>query len=197
MSQFVGQDSPSCTCIPCIQVRHAPLFCVPVSAGRSRGDVSEDDIDVLLKIKHLLDFPLVESMLDSWGLLEIVALRVLPIDPMHQRLTLGIGFELEGLVAVAVRLHLLGKEGLTQLDRRLYRVDHPDAKWTITRQKENYPHGARFAHVQVRQRLGRGAGVVSPPLLVIEGHAEMRAVGKRGRCMAGYRQTEKDAEHRE
>ena len=181
--------------------RTATLLVAPAGSSRKpaaanpdciNAVVDDDEVNVLLEVEDLVDL-----LVHNARHIEVVAVRVLPIHAMDQRLTLGIGFNTECPAASSVGLHLLRKESLHLPDPDSHRIDHLLTKRTVVGQEVDHPHGARLAHVQSRQRLGRRAGVIPPPLLVIEGHAEMRAVGWRGRRMAGYRQTEKDAEHRQ
>ena len=70
-------------------------------------DEVDIEVDILLDIEHLLDL-----IVHNTRHVTIAAIGVSPIDAMHQRLALCIGFKTEGFVAIAVRLHLLRIEGL-------------------------------------------------------------------------------------
>ena len=85
----------------------------------------------------------------------IVAIGTSPIDAMHQRLICRIGFKAEGPVAVAMRLHLLSIEGLNLENHSFHFINHFLTKRAVIRQEVDHPHSARFAHVQIRQPLGR------------------------------------------
>ncbi len=106
--------------------------------------------------------PVLKDFLSTYRI-EIVARRVLCIHAMHQRLALCIGFNAEGRVAVTVRLHLLGKEGLSLANIILDPRNGGGAIRPIIWQKVDQTHGARWAHIQSRHasRLGRRARVIA------------------------------------
>ncbi|MDE2997517.1 MAG: hypothetical protein OXU79_00390 [Gemmatimonadota bacterium] len=135
--------------------------------------ISDDQVNVGSKIIFLFNFR-------DWPTPgRIVAVRVLTNDVMHLRLALCIGLNAKGLVAVAMRFHLLAIEGLNPANHYLHRIHHLLAKRTVFRQEVDHPYGARFAHVQVRRPFGRRVRMIAPQLFVVEG-AEMHAVGLRG-----------------
>ena len=79
-----------------------------------------------------------------------------------------------------MRLHLLGIKSLNLPNPDFHQINHFLTKRPVVRQKVDHPHGARFAHIEVRQPFGRRAGVIpGPPLVVVEG-AEAHAVGRGG-----------------
>ena len=140
--------------------RKATLF-VPLSLSSPiLTTVNDYEVNVLFAIKHLADF-------QNPNIPKIVTVWVSPIDAMHQRLTLCIRFNAEGLVSVTMRLHLLGIEGLNSTNRHFHRINHFLTKRAVIRQEVDHPHGARFAHVQ-RQPLARRARVIALPLLEID-----------------------------
>ena len=98
-----------------------------------------------------------------------MAVGMLCIQAMHHRFALRIGFNAKGSLAVAVCLHLLAIEGLNLLDRRLHRIDHVGTVRPVVGKEVDHPHGARFAHVQIRQPLGRRARLIAPPLFAVVG----------------------------
>ena len=128
---------------------------------------SEVNICVVIKLEYRINLETVKYR-SHRVVVKIVLIGMSPIDAMHQRLALGIGFKTEGSVAVAMRLHLLGIKGLNPANNCFHRIDHCGAIRTVVGQNVEHPHRARFAHVQVRQLLGRRAGMIAPPLLIIE-----------------------------
>ena len=86
------------------------------SAHTSVPAVKDDRINVRIEIKHLPKLVYHSPTTE----IDIVTIGVSPIDAMHQRLTLRIGFNEERSVAVAVRLHLLGIEGLNPANRNFH-----------------------------------------------------------------------------
>ena len=142
--------------------------------------VDEDDVNVLLEVE-----PLTDLLEDDVGHVEVVIVGVLPIDAMHLRPALRIGFKTEGCVSVAVRFHLLGIEGLDLANSDFHRIDHFLTKRAVIRQEVDKAHRARFPDVQIRQRFGRRAGVIALPVLVVVECGEMHAVNRRGRGMGG------------
>ena len=123
----------------------------------------------------------------------VMAESILSVHAMYHRLSLRIGFNAEGSVAVAVRLHLLAIESLTQFDYRLHRIDHLRPIRPVVRQKIDQTYRAGFAHVKIRRTLGRRTGVIPPPPLVVVGrrrNASCRQAGrKHDRLTAGERKT--------
>ena len=72
---------------------------------------------------------------------------MLSIDAMHLRLALRIGFKAEGIVALALRLHLLGIEVLNAEHLLFHLLNHFGLIRTVVGQEVDHPHGARFALV--------------------------------------------------
>ena len=149
-------------------------------SGSSRivlENIPVDNINVCMKIKHLLNFVLVLQILPARLFVDIVACRMLPINAKHQWFTRSIGFNAEGSVAVAVRLHLLIQKVLSLAYLILYLWNYIGAKGTTFWQEVDYSHCAGFANIQTCQPLGGRGGVIAPILLVIKGRAEMHAIG--------------------
>ena len=164
---------------------------LPVTLTKGIG-TEDDEVDVRIEIEGLLELG---NHRVPEGVV-VVAEGMLSVDAMHQRLALGIGFDAEGPVAVAVGLHLLAVEGLTLPDHRLHRIDHVGAVRPVVGQEVDHSHGARFACVQIRKPLGRGARMIAPRALVVVERAEMHTVSRRGRSVGGER-TEKINENRQ
>ena len=111
-----------------------------------------------------------------------MAVGIVPIHAVNDRIAL-VGFNLKSLATVPMRLHLLREEGLKFDDPGFHRRNHLGAIRPVIGQKVEEPYGARFAYVEICQRLGgRAEGAFALPLLVIEG-LEMRAIGLRRRLM--------------
>ncbi|MCY3737054.1 MAG: hypothetical protein OXG13_11665 [Gemmatimonadaceae bacterium] len=165
-----------------------PSGTLTISLTKGIG-AKDDEVDVRIQIEGLLEF----LHHGPTQRVVVVAEGMVTIDAMHQRLSLGIGFDAEGPVAVAVRLHLLAIECLALLDHRLHRIDHLGAVRPVVRQEVDHSDRTRFAHVQIRQRSGRRPGVIrDPPVVVVEG-AELHAVGWRGRSVGDGQQREQGA----
>ena len=122
-----------------------------------------------------------------------MAVGVVPIDAVNDRVALVIGFKQESFATVPMRLHLLREEGLKFDNPGFHRRNHLGTIRAVIGQEVEEAHGARFADVQILQPLGRrGEGAL--PLLGIEG-LEMRAIGWRRRLMGEGRRCEKRTEH--
>ena len=107
--------------------------------------INYDDVNIPPEIKSLYKL-LVHS---TKRIVTIVAIGVSPIEAMHLRRACGIGFKAEGSI-VAMRLHLLGIEGLNPTSHPLHLIDHFGAIRTVVGQEVDQPHGARWADFQIR-----------------------------------------------
>ena len=108
------------------------------------------------------------------------------VHAMHQRLSLALGLNAQGPLALAVRLHLGDKEALDLPNPNRHRVDHLLPKRAIVGQEVDHPHRA----VRLRPSppaASAGRGLVAPPLLVVLDRAHMHAVGQGGRTVHGRR----------
>ena len=158
--------------------------------------VDDDEVIILreLKLKRAsAKIDLIKHFSDS-VVVVIVPFGMLPIDAMHQRLTLRIGFNAEGCVAVAMRLHLLGIEGLNPAHHRFHFINHPLTIRAVIGQEVDHPHRALLTHVPISQPLASREGMIAPIPLVIKRHAEMHAVGRWGQRMDDRQRREHEAD---
>ena len=170
MAKFV-----SCRCEnhTAINQRKSANFRPPASDSSDRtavvknqvSTINDNEVNIRLDIKNLVN--LVKYFI-SRVVLKIVPLGMSPIDAIHPRLALRIGFNAEGIVALALRLHLLGIEGLNVENLIFHLLNHLGAIRTVVGFKVDHPHGAGFAPVEILNRLTSRAGMIAPPLLVIE-----------------------------
>ena len=111
--------------------------------------VNDKKVNIRITIKRL--FKLFKHRSRCIG--KIVAIWVLTIHAMNHRIALNIGFKAKRFVSVSMRLHLFHIKGLNLANYNFHRINHFLTKRTVTWQKVDHPHGARFSHVQIKRML--------------------------------------------
>ena len=74
-----------------------------------------------------------------------MAIGVVPIDAMNDRIALVIGFNLKSFATVPMRFHLVREEGLKFDNPGFHRRNHLRAVRPVIGQEVEEPHGAGFS----------------------------------------------------
>ena len=126
--------------------------------------VNGDEVNILSYIKHFFNLVKHNTCVGIIG-----AFGTFSLHEMHQRLSLSIGFEAEGLVSVTVYPHLHGIEGLNLTNPSFYFFIHFGAKQTIIGQEVDHSHCAGCANVQIKRVLcGSIQAIASLQVFIIQ-----------------------------